>query len=63
VPVLGHTAYIAVTAFVLNLVVALVLTVVFRALRLRDGADETEPADYSADPVDAPAPVPVRSAS
>jgi hypothetical protein len=29
VPVLGHTAYIAVTAFVLNLVVALVLTVVF----------------------------------
>ncbi|HEY5356980.1 MAG TPA: sodium:solute symporter, partial [Streptosporangiaceae bacterium] len=58
VPVLGHTAYIAVTAFVLNLVVALVLTVVFRALRLRDGADETEPADYSADPVDAPAPVP-----
>jgi solute:Na+ symporter, SSS family len=63
VPVLGHTAYIAVTAFVLNLVVALVLTVVFRALRLRDGADETEPADYSADPVDAPAPVEVGVAS
>jgi len=63
VPVLGHTAYIAVTAFVLNLVVALVLTVVFRALRLRDGADETEPADYSADPVDAPAPVPAPARS
>jgi solute:Na+ symporter, SSS family len=63
VPVLGHTAYIAVTAFVLNLVVALVLTVVFRALRLREGTDDTAPADYSADPVDAPAPVPVRSAS
>src|SRR5450755_3039866 len=63
VPLLGHTAYIAVTAFVLNLVVALVLTAVFRALRLRDGADETLPADYSADPVGAPEGVPVRSAS
>jgi solute:Na+ symporter, SSS family len=64
VPVLGHTAYIAVTAFVLNLVVALVLTVVFRALRLRDGTDETEPADYSVDPATGPPPpVPVTTPS
>jgi SSS family solute:Na+ symporter len=63
VPVLGHTAYIAITAFILNLVVAVVLTVIFRALRLRDGADETQPADYSADPVAAPEQVPVKTAS
>jgi len=63
VPVLGHTAYIAITAFILNLVVAVVLTAIFRALRLRDGADETQPADYSADPVAAPEQVPVKTAS
>ena len=44
VPVLGHTAYIAVTAFVLNLVVAVLLTWVFRALKLREGTDETQAA-------------------
>ncbi|HUZ27446.1 MAG TPA: sodium:solute symporter [Streptosporangiaceae bacterium] len=63
VPLLGHTAYIAVTAFVLNLAVALVLTVLFRALRLREGADETQPASYSADPEEVPERVPVKSAS
>jgi SSS family solute:Na+ symporter len=64
VPVLGHTAYIAITAFVINLVVATAATGVFRAFRLPEGADETEPANYSADPEDAaPAPLPARSAS
>jgi SSS family solute:Na+ symporter len=55
VPVLGHTAYIAVTAFVLNLVVAVALTWVFRALKVREGTDETRPEQYLADPEDAPA--------
>ncbi len=55
VPVLGHTAYIAVTAFVLNLVVAVAATWLFRALKLREGADETRPEQYLADPEDAPA--------
>jgi SSS family solute:Na+ symporter len=54
VPVLGHTAYIAITAFLLNLVVALVLTGICRAFRLPDGTDETQPSNYSADPAEAP---------
>ncbi len=54
VPVLGHTAYIAVTAFVLNLVVAVAATWVFRALKLREGTDETRPEQYLADPEDLP---------
>jgi SSS family solute:Na+ symporter len=60
VPVIGHTVYIAMTAFVLNLAVAVVLTLVFRAFRLPAGADETRPEHYVADlePSTA-APVPV----
>jgi solute:Na+ symporter, SSS family len=54
VPVLGHTAYIAVTAFVLNLVVAVAATWLFRALGLRQGTDETRPEQYVADPEDTP---------
>jgi SSS family solute:Na+ symporter len=56
-PVFGHTLYIAVVAFVLNLVVAAVLTLVFRALRLPEGTDETQPDQYTADSDDAPADV------
>ncbi|WP_427174883.1 monocarboxylate uptake permease MctP [Arthrobacter sp. 92] len=41
--------YIAVVAFGLNLVVAAVLSVVFRALKLADGTDITRPSDYGAD--------------
>jgi SSS family solute:Na+ symporter len=48
VPGLNHTVYIAVTALVLNLMVALVLTAVFRVLRLPAGTDETAPAHYLA---------------
>jgi SSS family solute:Na+ symporter len=54
VPVLGHTAYIAVTAFLLNLLVAVAATWVFRALKLREGTDETRPEQYVADPEDTP---------
>ena len=50
-PVFGHVTYIAVTALALNLVLSVLLTVLFRAMRLPDGYDETRPADYLADPV------------
>ncbi|HEY0717169.1 MAG TPA: sodium:solute symporter family protein [Streptosporangiaceae bacterium] len=49
-PVFGHVVYVAVAAFVLNVAVAAVLTVVFRRLHLPEGADETQPHQYSADP-------------
>jgi SSS family solute:Na+ symporter len=55
-PVFGHTTYIAITALLLNLAVAAVLSVVFKRFGLQDGYDETRPADYVADPVPAPAP-------
>jgi solute:Na+ symporter, SSS family len=58
--ILGHTMYIAIAAFVINVVVSAVLTLVFRAVRLPAGADETSPADYETDtePVAERAPVP-----
>jgi solute:Na+ symporter, SSS family len=60
-PVLGHVTYIAITALALNLIVAVVLTLIFRAARVPDGYDETRPADYSVDPVDVPAAVGARA--
>ena len=58
-PVLGHVMYIAIAAFVLNLAIAVVGTVVFRALRLPEGADETLPHQFTANPeASAAAPVP-----
>jgi solute:Na+ symporter, SSS family len=41
--------YIALVAFLLNLLVAIVLTVVFRALKVDEGVDQTRPQDYHAD--------------
>ncbi|WP_296605896.1 monocarboxylate uptake permease MctP [Nocardioides sp.] len=41
--------YIALIAFLANLLVAVVLTVVFRAMRLDEGVDQTRPQDYHAD--------------
>jgi SSS family solute:Na+ symporter len=41
--------YIAAIAFGINLIVTLVLTVVFRAMKLDPGVDQTSPADYTAD--------------
>ena len=54
-PILGHVMYIAIAAFILNLAVSIVLTLVFRAVRLPAGTDETLPANYTADPAEAPA--------
>jgi SSS family solute:Na+ symporter len=45
----GRNGYIALTAFVLNLVIAVVLTVVMRVLKTPAGTDQTEAADYYAD--------------
>ncbi|MGO4120219.1 monocarboxylate uptake permease MctP [Arthrobacter sp. YAF16] len=41
--------YIAVVAFVINLVVAAVLSLVFRAMKVPDGKDITRSSDYGAD--------------
>jgi solute:Na+ symporter, SSS family len=63
VPVLHQIMYIAVTAFVINLVVSVVLTLVLRAVRAPAGNDETRPADYLADrEPEPPVPVPVKAA-
>jgi len=63
-PILGHVVYIATAAFIINLVVSVVFTFVFRAARLPEGSDETTAADYSADPGEAPAaPVPLAAAA
>jgi solute:Na+ symporter, SSS family len=59
-PILGHVIYIAIAAFIINLAVTIVLTIVFRAVRLPAGTDETQPAQYDADPAtatEAPAPI------
>jgi len=41
--------YIALTALLLNVLVAVLLTLLFRAMRAPAGADATEPSDYYAD--------------
>ena len=56
-PILGHTVYIALTALVLNLIVTIVLTAIFRAARVPAGTDETVAADYTEDLPGEPAPV------
>ncbi|MFE1351558.1 monocarboxylate uptake permease MctP [Kitasatospora phosalacinea] len=52
IPGIGETGYIGLTAFVLNLAVAAVLTLALRALKAPEGTDETSRADYSAEAVD-----------
>ena len=49
IPVIGQLGYIAMTAFVINLLVAVVLTFVLRAAKAPDGTDETIRGDYFAD--------------
>jgi solute:Na+ symporter, SSS family len=57
-PVFGHVTYIAVTALAVNLALSLAFTLIFRAVQLPDGYDETRRADYLVDPVDAAPPPP-----
>ncbi len=56
--VFGHTIYIGITAIVINIVIAVVLTPILKAARVPEGIDETLPHQYTADPEQAPAPVP-----
>jgi len=46
IPVIGQTGYIALTALVLNLIVAVVVTIVLRLRPSTVGADITAPDDY-----------------
>jgi SSS family solute:Na+ symporter len=48
-PVFGHVTYIAISALVLNLAVTVVLTLIFRLLKLPDGYDSTRPDQYTVD--------------
>jgi SSS family solute:Na+ symporter len=49
IPGLGDMGYIAMTAFVLNLLVAVVLSLVLNGAKVSNGRDVTEPGDYYAD--------------
>ncbi len=49
IPGIGEMGYIALTAFAINLLVAVVATFLFRAFKAAEGHDETIPADYFAD--------------
>jgi SSS family solute:Na+ symporter len=49
IPGIGEIGYIGLTAFVLNVVVTVVLTVVLKAAKAPEGVDETSPDDYTAD--------------
>jgi solute:Na+ symporter, SSS family len=49
VPVLERAGYIGLTAFVVNVIVTVVLTFVFRALKVGNGTDITKESDYFAD--------------
>ena len=56
--VFGHTIYIGLTAVIINLVIAVVLTLILKAAKVPAGTDETLPHQYTADPEDAPARAP-----
>ncbi|NYE35983.1 SSS family solute:Na+ symporter [Nocardioides cavernae] len=49
IPGIGEMGYIAITAFVLNVAIAVVVTAVMRATKVSNGNDETIPFDYFAD--------------
>jgi SSS family solute:Na+ symporter len=40
----------------INVIIAVILTVILRAAKVPQGADETLPSQYTADPADAPVP-------
>ena len=55
---LGHSVYIGFSALLINVVIAVILTLIFRAAKVPQGADETLPHQYTADPAEAPAVAP-----
>jgi solute:Na+ symporter, SSS family len=62
---LGHTVYIGFSAVLINVIIAVILTVILRAAKVPQGADETLPHQYTADPdmVRAPAVAGVQAGS
>lgn len=52
IPFTNIPIYIAITAFAINAVVSVLLTVVFRTVKIADGTDSTNPSDYGADEKD-----------
>ncbi len=49
IPLLGEKGYVAMTAWVLNVVVTVVVTLVLRTLKVPNGQDHTHPDNYVAD--------------
>ena len=49
IPFTNIPVYIAVTAFAINAIVSVGLTLVFHAMKLKDGVDITTASDYGAD--------------
>ena len=49
IPGLGDMGYIAMTAFALNILVTVALTLVLNAVKVSNGSDTTQPGDYYAD--------------
>jgi SSS family solute:Na+ symporter len=56
--IFGHTIYIGLTAIIINIAVTVILTLIFKAAQVPEGADETLPHEYKADPVQAQAATP-----
>jgi SSS family solute:Na+ symporter len=56
--VFGHSIYIGISAFIINAVIAIVLTLILKAFKVPEGADETLPHQYTADPPGTPAVAP-----
>jgi SSS family solute:Na+ symporter len=54
----GHTVYIGLTAIILNIAVSVILTLIFKAARVPEGADETLPHQYTSDPKEVRVPAP-----
>ncbi|WP_251008964.1 hypothetical protein [Curtobacterium sp. ISL-83] len=48
-PFTGIPVYIAISAFAVNAVISVLLTLGFRAFKVRDGVDATAASDYGAD--------------
>ena len=52
--VFGFTIYIGISAFVVNLAISVVLTLVLKAFKVPEGPDETLPHQYTAEAADKP---------
>ena len=47
---INHTIYIGLTGLVINLVIAVLLTLLFRAFKVPGGSDETRPHEFVSRP-------------